>query len=129
MREIKDSLRVLFQKFGDELLERPLRMEAFLRDLHYDKPKEVSCLMEAVRSGVIAHLPIETSRDCQVMLAQKGGLTPVSAEWAIGVWLGLWKEGTFRLEQKEQRTEERNIWVGSVEKVLGKFRQEERNDD
>jgi hypothetical protein len=129
MREIKDILRDLFQKFGNELLERPLRLEAFLRDLHHDKPKEVSCLMEAVRSGVIDHLPTETSRDCQVMLSQKGGLTPVSAEWAIGVWLSLWKEGVFRLEQKEQRTEEQNIWVGSVEKVLGKYRQEERNDD
>ena len=129
MREIKDSLRTLFQKHGDKLLETPLRMEAFLRDLHYDKPKEVSCLMEAIHSGVIGHLSIETPRDCQIMLAQKGGLTPVSAESAIGVWLGLWTEGAFRLEQKEQQIEERSTWTGSVEKVLGKFRQGGKEDD
>ena len=99
-----------------------MRFEAFLRDLHHDQPKEISCFMEVIHSGVLEYLSSETPRDCQLMLAQKGGLTPVSAEWAIGVWVSLWKEGLFRLEHKEQIRDIQNAWTGSVEEVLGLFK-------
>ena len=119
--DIQDSVRQLLIANGERLLQDPLRLEAFLRDLHYDKPKEVSSVLEAVHSGVIAFFPTETIRDCQIMLAQKGGLTPLSAEWAIGVWHELWKEGLFFLETKST-TQKNTVWNGSIEDVLAPFR-------
>ena len=122
MSDIRDTLLQLFGEYGDSLLDNPLRLEAFLRDLHHDQPREISCLMETIHSGVLEYINTETPRDCQLMLAQKSGLTPVSAEWAIGVWFSLWKENVLRLEHKELNRENQNKWTGSLEEVLGPFR-------
>ena len=122
MTEIRETLAQLFEEHGGALIENPLRLEALLRDLHYDQPREISSLMEVIHSGVLEYFPTETARDCQLMLSQKGGLTPVSAEWAIGLWMSLWKENSFQVEHKEQLRENQSTWSGSVEEVLGAFR-------
>ena len=122
MSDIKQTISDVLTEYGDSLLDNPLRLEAFLRDLHHDKPKEISCFMEVIHSGVLQYISTQTPRDCQLMLAQKGGLTPVAAEWAIDTWIFLWKQGIFRLEQKDQVCDNQNAWRGSVEDVLGSHR-------
>ena len=119
MSEISETIRQLLAEHGESLLENRQRLESFLRDLHYDQPRDISCAIEVLHSGVVSYFESETKRDCQLMLAQKSGLTPMAAEWAIDLWFSLWKEGVFRLEHREEE-EQQQSWQGSLEDVLGR---------
>ena len=121
-KSIPNTIQHLFETVGIGLLEHPLRLEAFLRDLHPDKPAEVSVLVESILSGSVEQLLRRTSRsECIATLSAKSGIAPRYSDWAMQLWSDVIPKSAL-LEPEEKRTVSTNIWEGSVEEILGKYR-------
>ena len=89
---IEQTLDKLLSSHGMTLLEQPLRLEGFLKDLHPENPREVFLLCEALFSGLVAKLQQTTKiveRDKQKLvleLVQNSGVAITFAFWTIEIW-------------------------------------------
>ncbi len=52
----REALSQVLQHFGRGIIDKPRRLEAVLRDLAWEQPREVAVLVEAVDSGAVALL-------------------------------------------------------------------------
>ena len=78
---VRETLRRLTQQ-DPKLLEQPRVVEAFLRDLHPQSPREVAILVEALlQRGLAVDQP--TAARAQALSAASGVAIPF-ATWAIG---------------------------------------------
>ena len=120
--EIKHSIRDLFEQVGLGILEQPLRFEAFMRDLHPQNPAEVSVLTESLLSGSVDQLLRKVPlHECIASLSARGGIAPRYADWVMNLWLDILPASAM-LEQQEEQQHSSKRWEGSVEEVLGIYR-------
>ena len=60
---VVDTVSLLIEEHGVSLLENPLRLEAFLKDLHPDDEREVFLICEALFAGFVGRLLKESKRN------------------------------------------------------------------
>ena len=127
--DIGQSIRDIIERIGLGILEEPLRLEAFLRDLHPEQPAEISVLIESLLSGTVEQLlnrvPIH---ECTASLSARGGIAPRYADWAMHLWLDILPASAIQ-EQQEYTKQFSKGWNGSVEDVLGKYRDNTKQDE
>lgn len=86
---VRESLRRL-TKERPKTLGQPRLLEAWLRDLHPDRPARVAAAVEVVASGGLEVLrragPADVEARVQA-LVQGSGLSPRLAWWAVDAWL------------------------------------------
>ena len=118
---IAESLEGIIQQVGLGILEDPLRLDAFLRDLHPDRPAEVSVVVESLFSGVVEQFLRRTPiHECKASLSARGGVTPSYADWVMHVWDKVLPDSAM-LEQEHLEIGSQH-WDASVEEVLGTYR-------
>ena len=98
---MNNSLRALLwsllQREGDGILGDPRRLKAFLSDLAPGRPRDVSALIAAVETGVVARLAIAdrsvVSQGNLIatltrVLSHERAIIPEVASWAVTTWAG-----------------------------------------
>jgi len=126
--EIMQSIQNVFEKVGMGILEEPLRFEAFMRDLHPQNPAEISVLTESLLSGSIGQLmKKDPLHECIATLSARGGIAPRYADWVMNLWLEVLPASAM-LEQQEEQQQFSTRWEGTVENVLGQYRDNHKRD-
>lgn len=91
------TLTALLRRFGPELLGNVRRLDGLLRDLHPDRPLEVSVLVEVVECGVVAELQTMEFRPrpgpelnrLVAHLVDRSGIAAPHARLAVRTWAAL----------------------------------------
>lgn len=84
---LEQTLKELLRREGRSLLQRPLLLDAYLRDLHAEQPALVFGLVEALASGTVFRLLArESERDCVSRLMTHSGLSGKSATDCLRLW-------------------------------------------
>ncbi len=123
---ILGTLRKLLDEYGVEILENPLRVNAFLRDLHPNLPRETHVLVEVMESGVLSRMRRENPRlDSELQglaahLCSSSGLTPNYAHWGVQGWLDVLPSEAFEEDTPEEEVRVNELWPGTLEEVLGR---------
>ena len=120
------SLQQIIAKIGIGILDEPLRLAGLLRDYHPHQPAEISVLMESVRSGSVEMLLRNVpTHECAASLSAKGGIAPRYSDWAMQLWKEILPD--FIREGHQNIQDDRSQrWEGSVEEVLGPFKESRR---
>lgn len=125
MQEIQETITDILREFGETILQNPLRVEAFLRDLHPDQPTAISATMEMLHTGVFEEYANGASKQyCINRLRALAGLSPKAAELAVEIWkpfvqrLGSQQMGT--VQQNHQHTQQRTT-SPTVHEVLAQY--------
>ena len=123
---IENTLQQIIARIGVGILDDPLRLAGFLRDYHPQQPAEISVLMESVRSGSVEMLLRNVpTHECAASLSAKGGIAPRYSDWAMQLWKDILpnfiREGHQSIQEDGSQR-----WEGSVEKVLGQFKNNRR---
>ena len=123
---ITSSLTNLLDEIGLSLLTSPLRLDAFLRDLHPDKPRETYLIIEMMESGILdkmrsgkPHLDSEFN-GFAAQLSAKSGTAPTFARWAVQAWRDALPESAYDHQETQPETMQTRQWSGSIDSVLGK---------
>ena len=121
---IAETIAKLLDECGLELLEQPLRLEGWLRDLYPDYRAAVSVTMECVQTG--CHLESGSVQEGAARLALRAGVSPQWSEFGVRVWRrSLRGRNMTRLQASaEQDTEPGKTMSAAytVEDILGQFR-------
>ena len=113
-----DSVTMLLDEHGIALLENPLRLQAFLKDLHPDDEREVFLLCEALFSGFVDRLRFEIqpneSKRQQLALdfVSRCGVAIVYASWTIQAWTEILPSWAYEKKQTIK-------YHGTLDEVLG----------
>ena len=132
---VLQTLAHLLGRFGPELVDDIRRVEAYLRDLHPDAPREVAVLVEALSSGVVTRLRLllaqssesslqPSDRDDLVRhLTESSGISGRFALWAVDGWLELLGVDAAGSQAPPAPSRKRGSLVrdrpGTLESVLG----------
>lgn len=85
--DLEAVLRELLKREGASILQSPLLLEAFLRDLCFAEPALVFAVVEAVRCGVVERLlQRESEQDCVARLTSQSGLSGKGATGCVRLW-------------------------------------------
>ena len=133
---VLQTLSHLLGRYGTELVNDIRRIEAFLRDLHPDSPREVAVLVEALSSGVVTRLRVLLARsgedsvlysdrdDLVLFLSENSGLSGRFALWAVDGWLQVLGVEAASAEVPPSPQRKRGSLVrdrpGTLESVLGR---------
>lgn len=120
---VVETANSLIEEHGMALLENPLRLEAFLKDLHPDDEREVFLLCEAHFAGFVDRLRQDVQRNeskrqrVALDFVSRCGVAIVYASWTIQAWTEILPSWAYKKKQKKQ-------YFGTLDEVLGG-----RNDD
>ena len=113
-----NTVSQLIEEHGVSILENPLRMESFLKDLHPDKEREVFLLCEAHFAGFVDLLRQDKQRSeskrqrLALDFVSRCGVAIVYASWTIQASTEILPSWAYEKEQKKQ-------YIGTLEQVLG----------
>ena len=79
-----DTLNRLFDEHGTGLLQQPLRLEGWLRDLHPELRAAVSVVMECLHTNLC--YAEGSMSDVSSKLTKQSGVAPNWADFGIRVW-------------------------------------------
>ena len=108
----------LIEEYGFSLLENPLRLESFLKDLHPDDERQVFLICEAHFAGFVDKLrrQIHSSESKRQVLAldfvAQCGVSIVYASWTIQAWSEILPSWAYEKKQEQQ-------YLGTLDEVLG----------
>ena len=117
MNKVSSTIRQLLEEHGISLLEQPLRIEAFLRDLHPNDRQSVFLMMEVIYSGLIQMIRNKKPQlDSEIegyaaRMTAVSGVVPRLAFGAVKSWAILLPhevENTVKSEKKQ-------VWQGTVQ--------------
>ena len=117
------TIHHLLDEYGLDLIGNPLRIEAFLRDLHPNEPQKIFLLLEVVHSGLISQIRQKKPRlDSELegyaaKLTAISGIVPRLAFWAIQTWANLLPEEAFVAQEEEPE----KTWQGTIADYFGSF--------
>jgi len=121
---IAETVAHLLDECGLELLEQPLRLEGWLRDLYPEHRAAVSVTIECLQTG--CHLELGSIQEGAARLALRSGLSPQWAEFGVRVWRRSLRGRNMTVLQvsAEHDTESRKTMSAArtVEDILGQFR-------
>ena len=113
-----ETVSSLIEEHGISLLENPLRLEGFLKDLHPDEEREVFLICEAHFAGFVDRLcqEVQISESKRQSLAldfvARSGVAIVYASWTIQAWTEILPLWAYEKKQKKR-------YFGTLEEVLG----------
>ena len=125
---ISATIGGLLDREGLGLLSDTRRLDAFLRDLHPERPQEIFLLVEVAESGVLERLRTSEpgsdadQRGCAEQLSAASGIASNLALWAVQTWSealpdAAWLDAASSSDGAEPSAGLR--WEGSIEEVLG----------
>jgi hypothetical protein len=83
-QEMGAMISDLLQQCGLQLLEQPLRLEGWLRDIYPEHRAPVSVAIEALQTQ--CHLESGAIQDVSARLALRSGLAPQWADFGVRLW-------------------------------------------
>ena len=83
-QKITETLKYLVNSQGVSLLNKPLRLEGWLRDVHPDLRAPVSVVMECIHTGV--YLEKGATGDVTAMLSVRSGVSPQWSDFGVRIW-------------------------------------------
>ena len=113
-----ETVSSLIEEHGVSLLENPLRLEAFLKDLHPNDEREVFLLCEAHFAGFVDRLRQEVQRNeskrqtLALDFVSRCGVAIVYASWTIQAWTEILPSWAYERKRKKQ-------YFGTLDEVLG----------
>ena len=115
----------LLQQCGLQLLEQPLRLEGWLRDIYPEHRAPVSVAIEALQTQ--CHLESGAVQDVSARLALRSGLAPQWADFGVRLWRVALKGHKLDVQvvQSIHSNTDSTISGGvtqTVEAILGPFR-------
>ena len=121
-QKITETLKGLLEKHGVVLLNQPLRLEGWLRDVHSDLRAPVSVVMECIHTG--DYLEKGSIGDVTALFSVRCGVSPQWADFGVRIWKDVLKE--YRLEKKVLNEESAGGMIETprqtVEMMLGAHR-------
>jgi|GEM_PF-4122839 len=121
-QQITETLKYLLNSHGVSLLNQPLRLEGWLRDVHPDLRAPVSVVMECVHTGV--YLEKGAIGDATAMFSVRGGVSPQWSDFGVRIWRDVLKG--HQLEKKVLHAKGEGEMIESsrqtVELMLGTYR-------
>ena len=115
---VVDTTSSLLEEHGSSLLENPLRLESFLKDLHPDEERDVFLICEAHFAGFVDRLrqEVQSSESKRQRLAldfvSHCGVAIVYASWTIQAWTEMLPSWAYEKKRRKQ-------YFGTLEEVLG----------
>lgn len=119
-RTFVDVLNRLFNEQGEQLLQQPLKLEGWLRDLFPEHRSAVSCIMEGLHTEIC--YSNESVQDAAALLSMRAGLTPSWSDFSIRVWRGVLKNRVLEHQFERTITPEQNADVHTVDSVLSQYK-------
>ena len=124
-QEMGGTISELLKTCGIQLLEQPLRLEGWLRDIYPEHRAAVSVVLEALQTK--CHVESGSVQDISARLALRSGLTPQWADFGVRLWRGALKGHKVDVQVVQSRCSgaETPVSVGvpqTVEAILGPFR-------
>ena len=124
-QEMSMTLAGLLDQCGLRLLEQPIRLEGWLRDLYPDHRAAVSVVIEGLLTQ--CHLASGMVQDVSARLALRSGLSPQWADFGVRLWRTALKDHKLDVErvQISQSNLDASMVGGvtqTVETILGPFR-------
>ena len=120
--KITETLKYLLTSHGVSLLNQPLRLEGWLRDVHPDLRAPVSVVLECIHTGV--YLEKGSIGDVTAMLSVRGGVSPQWSDFGVRIWREVLKG--HQLERKVLNVNSEGKMIESslqtVEMMLGPHR-------
>ena len=107
----------LIEEHGVSLLENPLRLEAYLKDLHPDDERDVFLICEAHFAGFVDRLrqEVQMSESKRQRLALDFvaccGVAIVFASWTIQAWTEILPSWAYEKKRRKQ-------YLGTLDEVL-----------
>ena len=83
-QEIGMKISGLLETCGLQLLEQPLRLEGWLRDIYPEHRAAVSVVIEALQTQ--CHMESGSAQDVAARLALRSGLSPQWADFGVRLW-------------------------------------------
>ena len=119
------TISELLQTCGLQLLEQPLRLEGWLRDLYPEHRAAVSVVIECLQTQ--CHVGSGSVQDVSARLALRSGLAPQWADFGVRLWRVALKGHKLDVQvvQAIHSNAETAISSGvtqTVEAILGPFR-------
>ena len=124
-QEIGITISELLETCGVQLLEQPLRLEGWLRDIYPEHRAAVSVVLEALQTK--CHVESGSIQDISARLALRSGLAPQWADFGVRLWRTALKDHKLDVErvQISQSNLDASMVGGvtqTVETILGPFR-------
>ena len=124
-QQMGQTISELLQTCGLQLLEQPLRLEGWLRDLYPEHRAAVSVVIETLQTQ--CHVESGSVQDISARLAFRSGLAPQWADFGVRLWRVALKEHKLDVQviQTIHSNTETAIAGGvtqTVEAILGPFR-------
>ena len=107
----------LLEEHGSALLDEPLRLESFLKDLHPQEEREVFLICQAHFAGFVDMLRQETyttesqKQSIALELVAQCGVAIVYASWVIDAWIQILPQWSYRKNNRK--------YSGTLDEVLG----------
>ena len=83
-QQMGQTISDLLQTCGLQLLEQPLRLEGWLRDLYPEHRAAVSVVIESLQTQ--CHVESGSVQDISARLALRSGLAPQWADFGVRLW-------------------------------------------
>ena len=115
----------LLAQCGLGLLEQPLRLEGWLRDLYPDHRAAVSVAIEGLVTQ--CHLASGMAQDVSARFALRSGISPQWADFGVRLWRTALKDHKLDVERVQEVHSNLEVPVvggvtQTVESILGSFR-------
>ena len=115
----------LLEQCGLRLLEQPLRLEGWLRDLYPDHRAAVSVAIEGLLTQ--CHLASGMVQDVSARFALRSGISPQWADFGVRLWRTALKDHKLDVERVQEVHSNLEMPVvggvtQTVESILGSFR-------
>ena len=124
-QEIGITISELLETCGVQLLEQPLRLEGWLRDIYPEHRAAVSVVLEALQTK--CHVESGSIQDISARLALRSGLAPQWADFGVRLWRGALKGRKLDVQVVQSIHSDDDTSVSAsarqtVEAILGPFR-------
>lgn len=120
-QQLGETIAGLIDECGLMLLDQPLRLEGWLRDLYPAQRAAVSVVLEGLHTN--CHISTEALQDVAARLALRAGVSPQWADFAVRVWRVALKGHKIDAQVVQSvQTPKAGSMLQTVESVLGQFR-------
>lgn len=124
-QEMEVTISELLETCGVQLLEQPLRLEGWLRDIYPEHRAAVSVVLEALQTK--CHVESGSVQDISARLALRSGLAPQWADFGVRLWRVALKGHKLDVQVVQSIHSDADTSVSgsvrqTVEAILGPFR-------
>jgi hypothetical protein len=119
-RTLVETLNQYMDEQGIAVLQDPLRLEGWLRDVLPEHRGAVSCVMEGLHTEICD--ATGSIQDVAALLSLRAGLTPAWADFSVRVWRAVLKNRQMHHSTESVPSTESENHVQTVDAVLSHYR-------